>query len=135
MPHTQPADIIRAQAQVLRDVADEWAANPEAWGDNEKDYRNELRDRADALDAAAMKQQDERSIVADGSLISLNLIEAMPADAEFEADHRQLGSARWRVPADGRGIVHIESGDRFLKSGIIAGTIHDITPAVEGGNL
>ena len=36
-------------AQVLRDAADAWAAAPDAWGDNEKDYRNELRDRADLI--------------------------------------------------------------------------------------
>lgn len=36
-------------AQVLRDAADAWAADPDAWGDNEKDYRNELRDRADLI--------------------------------------------------------------------------------------
>lgn len=38
------------KAEALREAAADWAANPDAWGDNEKDYRNELRDRADALD-------------------------------------------------------------------------------------
>jgi hypothetical protein len=33
----------------LKRAADEWSADPESWGDNDKDYRNELRDRADDL--------------------------------------------------------------------------------------
>lgn len=33
----------------LKNAADEWSADPEPWGDNEKDYRNELRDRAEVL--------------------------------------------------------------------------------------
>lgn len=36
-------------ANALYDAADDWAANPDSWGDNEKDYRNELRDRADRI--------------------------------------------------------------------------------------
>lgn len=33
----------------MKRAAEEWSADPESWGDNEKDYRNELRERADAL--------------------------------------------------------------------------------------
>ncbi len=40
-------------ARTLRTAASDWAADPEPWGDNDKDYRNELRDRADKLVADA----------------------------------------------------------------------------------
>ena len=33
-------------AEALNSAADEWAADPDSWGDNDKDYRNELRGRA-----------------------------------------------------------------------------------------
>lgn len=42
-----------AKAEVLEEAAREWAADPDAWGDNDKDFRNELRDRAAAIRAAA----------------------------------------------------------------------------------
>ena len=35
-----------AGAKALRDAADAWAADPGSWGDCEKDYQAELRDRA-----------------------------------------------------------------------------------------
>lgn len=35
-----------AAARALDLAASDWAADPDAWGDNEKDYRNELRARA-----------------------------------------------------------------------------------------
>ena len=35
-----------AAARALDLAASDWAANPDTWGDNEKDYRNELRARA-----------------------------------------------------------------------------------------
>lgn len=35
-----------AAARALEEAASAWAADPDAWGDNEKDYRNELRARA-----------------------------------------------------------------------------------------
>ncbi len=35
-----------AAARALEEAAEDWAADPDAWGDNEKDYRNELRARA-----------------------------------------------------------------------------------------
>ncbi|PYY32264.1 hypothetical protein [Curtobacterium sp. MCBD17_030] len=34
-------------ARALRTVVDDWARDPEAFGDSDKDARNELRDRAD----------------------------------------------------------------------------------------
>jgi hypothetical protein len=40
-------------ARTLRAVADDWSADPEAFGDNDRDARNELRDRADKLVADA----------------------------------------------------------------------------------
>jgi hypothetical protein len=33
----------------LINTANEWGANPEPWGDSDKDYRNELRDRGRVL--------------------------------------------------------------------------------------
>lgn len=38
-----------AAARALEEAASDWAADPDAWGDNEKDYRNELRARAAEL--------------------------------------------------------------------------------------
>lgn len=35
-----------AAARALEEAASDWAADPDSWGDNEKDYRNELRARA-----------------------------------------------------------------------------------------
>ena len=35
-----------AAARALEEAASDWAADPDTWGDNEKDYRNELRARA-----------------------------------------------------------------------------------------
>lgn len=35
-----------AAARALEEAASALAADPDAWGDNEKDYRNELRARA-----------------------------------------------------------------------------------------
>lgn len=35
-----------AAARALEEAASAWAADPDAWGDNEKEYRNELRARA-----------------------------------------------------------------------------------------
>jgi hypothetical protein len=40
----------KVAAEALRQAADDWAEDPDAWGDNEKDFRNELRDRADVLE-------------------------------------------------------------------------------------
>lgn len=37
------------KAAALEKAAADWAADPDSWGDNEKDYRNELRDRAAAI--------------------------------------------------------------------------------------
>ncbi|WIB65804.1 hypothetical protein [Curtobacterium sp. MCBD17_040] len=91
MPHTPPADITGAQAQLLRDLADEWAANPDAWGDNGKDYRNELRDRADALDASAAAQQDEQQLTGeqgDATLVRLG----------FERRYYLCGHPAWPDP-------------------------------------
>lgn len=39
-------------ARALRDAATSWAEDPDSVGDNDKDARNWLRDRADALDGA-----------------------------------------------------------------------------------
>lgn len=36
-------------AALIESLADEWAADPDAWGDNDKDYRNGLRDRAQQI--------------------------------------------------------------------------------------
>ena len=36
-------------ARALRTVVDSWSADPEPFGDNDRDARNELRDRADQL--------------------------------------------------------------------------------------
>ena len=33
-------------ATALESAAKDWAEDPDSWGDNDKDYRNELRDRA-----------------------------------------------------------------------------------------
>jgi phage terminase Nu1 subunit (DNA packaging protein) len=49
----------QVEAAVLRRAADDWAADPNSWGDNEKDYRNELRDRADRALAAAKDGADD----------------------------------------------------------------------------
>ncbi|MGW8431057.1 hypothetical protein ACWGJ9_08035 [Curtobacterium citreum] len=40
-------------ARALRTVADDWSADPASFGDNDRDARNELRDRADKLVADA----------------------------------------------------------------------------------
>lgn len=41
-----------AAARALEDAASDWAADPDSWGDNEKDFRNELRDRAGQMRSA-----------------------------------------------------------------------------------
>ena len=40
-----------AASRALDDAVAEWMADPAAWGDNDRDYRNELRDRAAAIRA------------------------------------------------------------------------------------
>jgi hypothetical protein len=47
------------QAAVLDLAASDWAADPDSWGDNEKDYRNELRDRAAEYRALAGRGNPE----------------------------------------------------------------------------
>lgn len=37
-------------AHVLRAIAAEWAADPDAVGDTARDFRNDLRERADVFD-------------------------------------------------------------------------------------
>ena len=46
-------DAVRAEAAAaaLESAATDWAADPAAWGDNDRDYRNTLRERADAIRA------------------------------------------------------------------------------------
>ena len=45
-----PTDVLSEHdAALIESLADEWAADPDAWGDNDKDYRNELRDRAQQI--------------------------------------------------------------------------------------
>lgn len=43
------AELREVRAKALEDAAETWGADPDAWGDNDKDYRNELRDRATAI--------------------------------------------------------------------------------------
>ena len=40
----------RIRAEALREAAAEWLSDPESWGDNDRDCRNELRDRADRIE-------------------------------------------------------------------------------------
>ena len=47
---TAPAEWVRNHdAALIESLADVGAADPDAWGDNDKDYRNELRDRAQQI--------------------------------------------------------------------------------------
>ncbi|WIE81411.1 hypothetical protein [Curtobacterium sp. MCSS17_016] len=48
-PH-RALDAVKAEAAAtaLESAATDWAADPAAWGDNDKDYRNTLRERAAA---------------------------------------------------------------------------------------
>lgn len=50
--------IIRsAQAHALRAAAEEWAADPDSWGDHDRDYRNTLRERATDLDGKTSNEE------------------------------------------------------------------------------
>lgn len=44
-----PLHDAEVKAQALDEAADEWGSDPDSWGDNERDYQNELRDRAAAF--------------------------------------------------------------------------------------
>lgn len=47
------AVIVAAKAEALEEVAEDWAVNPDSWGDNEKDYRNKIRVRAAEISAVS----------------------------------------------------------------------------------